>query len=55
MRVAHRRPLKDEEYNLSKKEQQMQIDEILDKISRSGYDSLSKEEKSRLFELTKDK
>ncbi len=55
MRVAHRRPLKDEDYNLSKKEQQMQVDEILDKISRSGYDSLSKEEKSRLFELTKDK
>lgn len=28
---------------------QQQIDEILDKISRSGYDSLSKEEKDFLF------
>ena len=33
---------------------QAEIDALLDKISRSGYDSLSKREKERLFELTKD-
>ena len=38
----------------SPKNQQAEIDALLDKISRSGYDSLSKREKERLFELTKD-
>ena len=33
---------------------QKQIDLILDKISKSGYDSLSKEEKRFLFEAGKD-
>ena len=39
----------DEDYNLQKKQNQARIDEILDKISRSGYDALSKEEKDLLF------
>lgn len=39
----------DEQFNIEKKERQKRIDEILDKISRSGYDSLSKEEKEFLF------
>lgn len=39
----------DYEYNYSKKQNEKQIDEILDKISKSGYDSLSKEEKDFLF------
>jgi hypothetical protein len=30
-------------------EQQARVDTILDKISRSGYDSLSKDEKDFLF------
>jgi membrane associated rhomboid family serine protease len=33
---------------------QQQIDEILDKISKSGYDSLTKEEKEFLFKAGKD-
>jgi membrane associated rhomboid family serine protease len=37
------------EYNSRKKEEQEQVDEILDKISRSGYDSLTKSEKDFLF------
>lgn len=37
-----------------KTEKQKQIDEILDKISKSGYDSLSKEEKDFLFNAGKD-
>ena len=42
------------EKSLSKIEQQRQIDEILDKISKSGYDSLSKAEKDFLFKAGKD-
>jgi len=39
----------DEQYALDKKINQEKIDTILDKISRSGYDSLSKHEKDFLF------
>jgi membrane associated rhomboid family serine protease len=39
-----------EEYNLSKKQKQAQVDAILDKISKSGYDSLTKKEKQILFD-----
>lgn len=43
------RPVTDEEYNARRAVEQKKIDEILDKISKSGYDSLSKEEKELLF------
>lgn len=43
----------DEEFNAYKKEQQAQIDKILDKISKSGYDSLTKKEKQILFDQSK--
>lgn len=42
----------DAAYNASKLEKQARIDHILDKISRSGYDSLSKEEKDFLFKAS---
>jgi hypothetical protein len=35
-------------------EKQKKIDRILDKISKSGYESLSKEEKDFLFNASKD-
>lgn len=38
---------------ITKDKKQQQIDEILDKISRSGYDCLSKEEKDFLFQSGK--
>ena len=44
-----KRPLSDDEYNRIKAEKQKVIDAILDKISKKGYDSLSKEEKEILF------
>lgn len=44
---------KDWEYNARKRANQERIDEILDKIRRSGYDSLTKEEKRELFDSTK--
>lgn len=46
------RPKTDEQFNMEKHARQRHIDEILDKISRSGYDSLSKSEKEFLFKNT---
>jgi hypothetical protein len=43
------RPKTDDEYNAEKVAEQKRIDEILEKISRGGYDSLSREEKDFLF------
>jgi len=43
----------DEEYNLEKKRRQEKTDAILDKISKSGYESLTKEEKDFLFNQSK--
>lgn len=39
-------------YNARKKRNQEEIDAILDKIRRSGYDSLTKEEKKKLFDAS---
>ena len=39
----------DYEYNLRKKQEEERLDAILDKIKRSGYDSLTEEEKRELF------
>jgi hypothetical protein len=47
------KPLSDEEYNKQKMLKQKKIDHILDKISRSGYASLSAEEKDILFNSSK--
>lgn len=44
---------KDEDYNLGAKERQERIDAILDKISKSGYESLTKGEKEILFNQSK--
>ncbi len=54
LRVEHKRPVPDEVYNAVKLNKQKVIDEILDKISKSGYDSLSKQEKELLFKMSKD-
>jgi membrane associated rhomboid family serine protease len=54
MKVTHRQKM-ERSKDLSPSEKQKQVDIILDKISRSGYDSLSKEEKAILFELSKEK
>ena len=40
----------DWDYNARKKADQEEIDRILDKIRRNGYDSLTKEEKQKLFD-----
>ncbi len=46
---TNERPMTDEDYNFEKKKHQERIDKILDKISKSGYESLTKEEKEILF------
>jgi hypothetical protein len=54
MKVVHKKkPLSDEEYNHNRAATQQQIDLILDKISKSGYESLSKSEKELLFKASK--
>ncbi len=53
MKVAYKRSVSDEEYNTNRKVTQEQIDIILDKISKSGYESLSKSEKEILFKASK--
>ena len=48
------RKIKDDiEYNAARKSNQELIDSILDKISKSGYESLSKSEKEILFDASK--
>jgi len=49
IKVSHKRTETDYEYNLRKAEEQAEIDRILDKIAKSGYDSLTKDEKDLLF------
>ena len=50
--IKHKPPVNAKRYN--KKFDQNKIDEILDKISDSGYDSLTKSEKEYLFKVGKD-
>ncbi|MFT3740794.1 MAG: rhomboid family intramembrane serine protease [Breznakibacter sp.] len=54
MTVTHKRPLTDMEYNAHKMRRQQEIDRILEKIKRSGYDSLTSEEKKVLFEASQE-
>ena len=57
MRVRYKKhvsEMNDREYNAHKKNEQERINEILDKISRSGYESLTREEKAILFKAKTD-
>ena len=61
MRTVHRsakkastKNTKTRQSSVTKSDQQQQIDAILDKISKSGYESLSKAEKDFLFKAGKD-
>jgi membrane associated rhomboid family serine protease len=53
VKVSYRKPVDDIEYNRLKNQDQKRMNEILEKISKSGYDSLSKEEKEILFRMGK--
>jgi membrane associated rhomboid family serine protease len=54
MTVTHRRPLTDMEYNAMKLRHQKEVDRILEKIKKSGYDSLTESEKKTLFDASKE-
>jgi len=53
VKVSYRKPVDDIEYNRQKNQDKARMNEILEKISKSGYDSLSKEEKEVLFRMGK--
>jgi len=44
------KPMNDAEFNMNKARKMAEIDKILDKIKTSGYESLSADEKKKLFE-----
>ncbi|MCL1938289.1 MAG: rhomboid family intramembrane serine protease [Candidatus Azobacteroides sp.] len=53
IKMVYKRPETDYEYNKRRSEQQAEIDRILDKIKKSGYNSLSDNEKKTLFNANK--
>lgn len=53
MKVTHKRAETDYEYNVRKHRENGEIDSILDKLKHSGYESLSAEEKRKLFDASK--
>ena len=55
LKVTHKKVATEYEYNKIKGEHQKQINNILDKISKGGYESLTKEEKETLFKESQNK
>jgi membrane associated rhomboid family serine protease len=55
LKVTHKKVATEYEYNKIKVEHQKSINQILDKISKGGYDSLTKEEKETLFKESQKK
>ena len=53
MKVTYKRSETDMEYNARKQNDLRNLDAILDKLKRSGYESLSAEEKKTLFDASK--
>ena len=53
LKKAYRRKKSDQDFRRGKVRTQAKIDNILDKISKSGYESLTKEEKDILFKASK--
>ena len=53
MTITYGEKQKDYEYNARKKAENEEIDRILDKVRKSGYTSLTNEEKEKLFDASK--
>lgn len=53
VKISYRKPANDMDYNKLKNQEQERMNEILEKISKSGYGSLTKEEKEILFRMGK--
>ena len=52
MKVTHKRPADDITYKKQKAYEQKEVDAILDKISKGGYNSLTAKEKELLFKMS---
>jgi membrane associated rhomboid family serine protease len=55
MKVTHKKQMNDHEYNEAKASHQEQLNKILEKISKGGYESLTSEEKALLFKESQKK
>ncbi len=55
LRVVSYNKTSDEEFNQNRHRGELRMNELLDKISKSGYDSLTKKEKDELFNLSQKK
>lgn len=53
LKVVSRAMTQDDHYNVQKVAGEQRLNALLDKISKSGYDSLTKKEKDELFNLSK--
>ena len=49
MKSVYKKPMTDDQWRANKAQKQNEINHILDKIAKSGYDSLTKQEKDILF------
>jgi rhomboid family protein len=55
IKVTYKKPKTDMEYNAEKAKKQEEVDKILEKISKAGYESLTNKEKEILFNLSNKK
>lgn len=55
LKVVHKARMTYEDYNYNKNIQEKTLDELLDKINKSGYDSLSQKDKETLHKLSKNR
>ena len=53
LKTVHKKPKTDDEWRTEKASSQKEINRILDKISKSGYESLNEKEKETLFKASK--
>ncbi len=53
LKKVYKRPKSDYEFNSEKSKKQKEVDKILEKIAKSGYESLNKKEKATLFRASK--
>ncbi len=53
LKTAYKRPMTDDQWRENKSNDKNKINKILDKIAKSGYESLNKEEKETLFKASK--
>jgi membrane associated rhomboid family serine protease len=55
LKVVYKARMTDEDYNYNRNVQEKTLDELLDKINKSGYDSLSQKDKETLNRLSKNR